>query len=167
MTKVTSRKWFNRIDETVVLGALPFRGMTKWLYNEENVRGVVTLNEDWELEDFSNSEEEWKAYGIDLLKLPTIDFTGTPTQTDIEKAVDFILGHRVKKMSVYVHCKAGRTRSATVVACYLVKLHGWTPEQAVEFVQEKRPHIWLRDKQWDSIKQYYNAFENKKTGSGG
>ena len=27
------------------------------LYNEENIRGVVTLNEDWELEDFSNSEE--------------------------------------------------------------------------------------------------------------
>ena len=27
------------------------------LYNEENIRGVVTLNEDWELEDFSNTEE--------------------------------------------------------------------------------------------------------------
>ena len=24
--------------------------------------------------------------------------------------------------SVYVHCKAGRTRSATVVACYLMKV---------------------------------------------
>ena len=31
MTKVTNRKWFDRIDETVVLGALPFRGMTKWV----------------------------------------------------------------------------------------------------------------------------------------
>ena len=31
MTKVTSRKWFDRIDDTVVLGALPFRGMTKWV----------------------------------------------------------------------------------------------------------------------------------------
>ena len=27
------------------------------LYNEENIRAVVTLNEDWELEEFSNSEE--------------------------------------------------------------------------------------------------------------
>ena len=25
--------------------------------------------------------------------------------------------------SVYVHCKAGRTRSATLVACYLIKVH--------------------------------------------
>ena len=51
-----------------------------------------------------------------------MDFTGTPTQGDIDKAVDFILGHRLKQNSVYVHCKAGRTRSATVVACYLVKV---------------------------------------------
>ena len=31
MTKFTARRWFNRIDETVVLGALPFQGMTKWV----------------------------------------------------------------------------------------------------------------------------------------
>ena len=29
MEKVTSRRWFNRIDDTVLLGALPFRSMTK------------------------------------------------------------------------------------------------------------------------------------------
>ena len=39
MTKVTTRKWFNRIDETVVLGALPFRGMTKWV----NMHVVIEL----------------------------------------------------------------------------------------------------------------------------
>ena len=26
-------------------------------YEEENIRGVVSLNEEWELEDFSNTEE--------------------------------------------------------------------------------------------------------------
>ena len=26
-------------------------------YEKENIRGVVSLNEEWELEDFSNSEE--------------------------------------------------------------------------------------------------------------
>lgn len=28
MEKLTSRSWYNRIDETVILGALPFRTMT-------------------------------------------------------------------------------------------------------------------------------------------
>lgn len=29
MEKVTSRQWFNRVDPTVILGALPFRSMTE------------------------------------------------------------------------------------------------------------------------------------------
>lgn len=28
MEKVSSRQWFDRIDETVILGALPFKSMT-------------------------------------------------------------------------------------------------------------------------------------------
>ena len=77
------------------------------------------------------------------MKLPTIDFTGTPTQTDIDKAVGFILGHRLKNNSVYVHCKAGRTRSATVVACYLVKVSGTTKkkQEFLLFVSKKNPYI--------------------------
>lgn len=29
MEKVTARQWYNRIDENVILGALPFPTMTK------------------------------------------------------------------------------------------------------------------------------------------
>lgn len=28
MEKITNRNWYDRIDDTVILGALPFRGMT-------------------------------------------------------------------------------------------------------------------------------------------
>lgn len=158
MTKVSSRRWYDRIDETVLLGALPFRGMTKWLVEEENVKGVVTLNEDWELEDFCNTQEDWQKVGVRQLKIPTVDFTASPSQDDIRRAVEFMEHYCNNKLgSVYVHCKAGRTRSTTVVACYLVKIHRWSPEKAVEFIQEKRPHVWLRDKQLDSIEQFWKA----------
>lgn len=29
MEKVSLRRWFDRVDETVILGALPFRSMTR------------------------------------------------------------------------------------------------------------------------------------------
>lgn len=29
MEKVSTRRWYDRIDETVILGALPFKNMTK------------------------------------------------------------------------------------------------------------------------------------------
>lgn len=157
MTQVTSRQWFNRIDETVILGALPLKQVTKWLIEEENVRGVVSLTEDFETKSLVNSEEEWRKLGVEQLKLQTVDYTGTPTQENIQKAIDFIEVYRDRQESVYVHCKAGRTRSTTVVACYLIHRHGWTPEEAVEFIKSKRSHIWLRDKQLDSIKQFYDS----------
>ncbi len=43
----------------------------------------------------------------------------------------------------YVHCKAGRGRSTTVVLCYLVKYKGMTPGEALAMVRGKRPQIHL------------------------
>lgn len=37
MEKISSRNWYDRIDETVILGALPFRSMTKQVYNYYNI----------------------------------------------------------------------------------------------------------------------------------
>jgi atypical dual specificity phosphatase len=42
---------------------------------------------------------------------------------------------------VYVHCKAGRGRSATVVLCWLVDAKNMTPDEAQSLLFEKRPHV--------------------------
>ncbi|XP_056010276.1 phosphatidylglycerophosphatase and protein-tyrosine phosphatase 1-like [Ostrea edulis] len=162
MTYITSRRWFDRIDETVILGALPLKSWNQTLVEEENIRGIVSLTEDFETEGLTNSTEEWKALGVEQLKLPTPDFVASPSQEFIDKGVSFILKHRQNQSSVYVHCKAGRTRSATIVACYLIKVNNWKPQEAVEFLHTKRPHIWLREKQIDSINIYYDNFKTSR-----
>ena len=54
-------------------------------------------------------------------------------------------------------------RSATLVGCYLMSVHSWTPEQAVEYMQEKRPHILLHSKQWEALRTYYaNNIQSKE-----
>jgi len=45
-----------------------------------------------------------------------------PTQEKLALGVKFLLDHVRRKEQVYVHCKAGRTRSATLVACYLMQV---------------------------------------------
>lgn len=46
--------------------------------------------------------------------------------------------------SVYVHCKAGRGRSTTIVLCYLCMYHGLTPHEAHLFIKKLRPQISAR-----------------------
>ncbi|BES90491.1 phosphatase [Nesidiocoris tenuis] len=160
MEKVSNRNWYDRIDETVILGALPFRSMTDQLINEENVRGVVSMNEDYELYLFANTSDEWKSKNVEFLQLSTRDIFEAPCQSKLIQGVDFIRKIGDAKHSVYVHCKAGRTRSATLVGCYLMSKHGWTPEEAVEFMRQKRAHILLHSIQWEALHTYHTTQAN-------
>lgn len=75
---------------------------------------------------------------MDFLQLATTDIFESPCQTKLRSGVEFINKYLpddakiagipidtndVKTPgTVYVHCKAGRTRSATLVGCYLMKV---------------------------------------------
>ncbi|XP_040020318.1 phosphatidylglycerophosphatase and protein-tyrosine phosphatase 1 [Gasterosteus aculeatus] len=155
MEKMTSRRWFDRVDDTVVLGALPFRSITRQLVEAENVRGVITMNEEYETKYFCNSAEEWRAAGVEQLRLSTTDFTGVPSLENLSRGVEFALRHREQGSSVYVHCKAGRSRSATMAAAYLIRLHSWTPEEACEKLMSVRPHVLVRSAQLEMLRRYY------------
>lgn len=154
MEKISSRNWYDRIDETVILGALPFKSLTDRLINDERVKGVVSLNENYEL-FLANRREDWEKRGVQFLQLHTSDIFGAPSQEKLMRGVQFIKIFKDRGESVYVHCKAGRTRSATLVACYLMTVNKWSPNEAYLFMRSKRPHIWLRTKQWESLHQYH------------
>ncbi|XP_050466555.1 phosphatidylglycerophosphatase and protein-tyrosine phosphatase 1 isoform X2 [Cataglyphis hispanica] len=172
MEKITMRNWYDRIDETVILGALPFRRTAKQLIDNENIKAVVSMNENYELSLLSNTEKEWRRHNVEFLQLSTTDIFQAPSQEKLQKGVNFINKFRTvssKKLgnppgiingsnqpgTVYVHCKAGRTRSATMVACYLIIKNNWTPEEAVNYMRTKRPHVLLRTVQWSALKQFY------------
>lgn len=71
---------------------------------------------------------------MDFLQLATTDIFESPCQKKLKTGVDFMnrylpLNEKIRGLpkehstnsgTVYVHCKAGRTRSATLVGCYLM-----------------------------------------------
>jgi len=59
---------------------------------------------------------------VKFLQLRTRDIFETPCQEKLKKGVSFINEIAGSGGSVYVHCKAGRTRSATLVGCYLMQV---------------------------------------------
>lgn len=68
--------------------------------------------------------QRWNELGIDFLQLSTADIFDTPSQQKLNTGVTFINKYIDSNngSTVYVHCKAGRTRSATLVGCYLMKV---------------------------------------------
>lgn len=94
------------------------------------------MNEDYELW-FSNNGDRWSQHGVKFLQLATTDIFESPDQCKLRRGVEFINrflpeGQKIRGIeidsnlprdesgTVYVHCKAGRTRSATLVGCYLM-----------------------------------------------
>ncbi|XP_052900180.1 phosphatidylglycerophosphatase and protein-tyrosine phosphatase 1 isoform X2 [Anopheles moucheti] len=173
MERITARNWYDRIDENVILGALPFRSMAQEMVRKENIKAVVSMNEDYELWAFSNNKARWAKLGVEFLQLETTDIFESPCQEKLWKGVNFMNrflpesdkmvqlpaaeGPPVETGTIYVHCKAGRTRSATLVGCYLVMKNGWSPEQAVEHMRDCRPHILLRSKQWEALRLFHQT----------
>ncbi|XP_023418803.2 phosphatidylglycerophosphatase and protein-tyrosine phosphatase 1 isoform X3 [Cavia porcellus] len=124
------RAWYHRIDGTVLLGALPLRSLTR---------------------------KEWKNVGVEQLRLSTVDMLGIPTLANLQKGVQFALKYRSLGQCVYVHCKAGRSRSATMVAAYLIQVHNWSPEEAIKVITSIRSHIHITNGQLEVLREFYKA----------
>lgn len=157
LNKLNLRPWYNRVDDRVIIGALPWLSIKKELVERENVRGVVSMNENFELTWLGRwvcTGDVWRRRNVEFLQLQTQDIFETPSQDKLRIGVDFIMS-RQEGDSVYVHCKAGRTRSATLVCCYLMKRNLWTPEQAFELLASKRPQLALHKPQWKALRQFH------------
>uniref|UniRef100_A0A4W3GH60 Tyrosine specific protein phosphatases domain-containing protein n=1 Tax=Callorhinchus milii TaxID=7868 RepID=A0A4W3GH60_CALMI len=108
----------------------------------DEIPSPLTVASQWSVSvlnpDFEFVFQEWHGLGVEQLRLSTIDITGVPTLENLKKGVHFLVKHRKNGNSVYVHCKAGRSRSATMVAAYLIQVCRIAPDldnQLLEFRQ--------------------------------
>ncbi|KVI12276.1 Dual specificity phosphatase [Cynara cardunculus var. scolymus] len=137
-------RWWDQVDQFLLLGAVPFPKDVPRL-KQLDVGGVITLNEPYET---LVPTSLYRAYDIDHLVIPTRDYLFAPSFVDIDRAVNFIHKNASHGRTTYVHCKAGRGRSTTIVLCYLVEYKHMTPASALEYVRSRRPRAVQEYKQW-------------------
>lgn len=129
------RRWWHELDgEPIYLGALPFSWDVSRLHRL-GITGVINM-----CVECRGPTKQYARFDIEQLWLPTVDFT-PPRLDDILRGVAFIDKHLDAGGKVYIHCKAGRGRSATVVLCWLIRRRGMTPEQGASYLLKTRPHI--------------------------
>lgn len=103
--------------------------------SKNNVKYVI--NTATELKNIHESS------GIEYIRLDLVD---APSQklceVDVfETAFNFIDKARKNGAGVLVHCRGGRSRSATIVIAYLMRTNKWSLQQAYKFVQSKSPVV--------------------------
>jgi len=145
-------RWWDAVDKFVLLGAVPFPTDVPHL-KQLGVQGVITLNEPYET---LVPTSLYHSHGIDHLVIPTRDYLFAPSLGDICQAVDFIHKNASCGKTTYVHCKAGRGRSTTIVICYLVRHRQMTPRAAYEYIRMTRPRVLLAASQWQAVEGYYH-----------
>lgn len=159
-----SKAWWNNITDNIILGALPLE-QQKAKIQALGVTHVITTLEAFELKKGlvrPISSQEWQNTSITHNHIVAEDFIGMPAEK-IHEAVEYmrreIQSH--PKAKFYVHCKAGRGRSVTVVVAYLCKYgtqNFATKEEAYAFVKNLRPQVNLNENQMAALQAYIDKY---------
>jgi len=130
------RRW-DWLDDSVLLGVIPSRRDISRLH-ELGIGAIVNL-----CEEFAGHEAEMAARGMEQLRLPTPDYC-LPGEADLLRGMSFITRHVAAGRKVYLHCKAGRGRSATLAVCYLMASKRIGAAEAFAVLKAVRSHVTRR-----------------------
>src|SRR5574339_253566 len=122
----------------------------KWFDTSES------LNNNKDSDSIENQENR-----INYLHLYVEDYK-VPSIQKIYSTVQFIENEIKLKRPVMVHCAAGKGRTGTILAAYLLKKENLSPEQAIKKIREIRPGSIQTTVQEKSIYEYSSYMKSPK-----
>ena len=93
--------------------------------------------------------------GIRLCNVPMTD-RAPPTQRQLKRAVDWVMGELAADRKVFIHCRSGVGRSVCVACAVLVRM-GYGLPQAYEAVRRKRPEAVISREQVETLRRYADS----------
>lgn len=108
-------KYWTAVDDTLILGCAPIGclGHPSQLH-KLGVRGIINM-----CYEYDGPKGFYSELGMKQLHLPTVDHF-EPTSSQITEAVRFIQDYKNRGEKVYVHCKGGHGRSASIAMCWMM-----------------------------------------------
>ncbi|KAL5248987.1 hypothetical protein ACHWQZ_G018000 [Mnemiopsis leidyi] len=100
---------------------------------------------------------------FEYLNVPVEDRVYADISQHFNKALQFIEHARGEGCSVLVHCRAGISRSATVIIAYLIQYYDYSMEDAFDFIKVKHPVVSPNFNFMGQLLQFQNLHRTKKS----
>ncbi len=135
---------FTWVDNSILLGGMPeSRADIEYLASVQNIACIVTLQEDYEVPEGVFDADWMRLKGVVHVWRPTPDHTALPLQ-GIAELVSVIQLFVSQGKKVYVHCRRGQGRSATVVAAYFCERYNLSADAATVELKKRRDVVKVR-----------------------
>lgn len=115
---------FGQVNERLYRGAAPSGAALQELQSL-GVKLVIDLREPGEKTEVEQSLAE--KLGMHYINVP-LRATAAPTQDQIEHVLSLLSENAADP--IFVHCRRGKDRTGTVIACYRIQHDGWTNRKA-------------------------------------
>ncbi|MDQ4040332.1 MAG: dual specificity protein phosphatase family protein [Actinomycetota bacterium] len=140
MSEWFERFGFTEVAEGLLVGAYPVDADDVAAIAGAGAQVLVNLCEDVEYREGERSAvgAALAHAGIDERRLPVPDYGNLPEDT-IDRAVRAVVSDLEAGRTVYLHCRAGWQRSATIAAGAVAVREGLGIEQALDRVRERKP----------------------------
>lgn len=131
---------FAEVGDELVMGAYPQDAEDVAALAGAGVTRVFNLVQDLEYDPGARDAcaTALAAAGIEERRVELVDF-GSLTPEQIESSAQAVLAWLHEGERVYVHCRAGWQRSATVVAAVVTLREGVDPRVALDILRERKP----------------------------
>lgn len=161
------QQWWNRLDDYIILGAIPLvEYHLPLLIEKENIKAILCLTESHELDVSMMGTPVTKQIALthymEHCHVPIKDWNATHTQ-ELLRASNFIHRCVLNQKQIYVHCRVGKGRSVLALACYYIQYHHMSVEEAFDYIRYHRPIIQPSSKQIQAAGEFYSfiySFQN-------
>ena len=149
---------FAQVHDGLLIGAYPLDGDDIRMLAAMSIQKVLNLVEDAEYGPGRRLviEGALRDARIEEHRMQLTDFGRLPAE-ELEAAVRLVVSWLKAGVPAYVHCRAGWQRSAAVAAGAVAVYDGIGIDEAVAYVQQRKPSADPLPHQRDDLRRWWNA----------